>query len=96
MCVLTNSFLLMWSDVVEPHRTTSEPVEHVFGNARSIDREFTVKTWGEIVRKIYERFRLMYKNDFQRIRNRKKGYASLEVIASDKSKKRLDVVDLLK
>ena len=89
MCVLTNSFLLMRSDVVEPHRTTSEPVEHVFGNARSIDREFTVKTWGEIVRKIHERFRLMYKNDFQRIRNKKKGYASLEVIANDKSKKKI-------
>ena len=87
MGCIANCFLMMRSDVVEPHRTTSEPCEHVFGHSRSIHREYTVKVWGEIVRKLHERFRLIYKNGFQITREPGKGYASLAKSANDTAKK---------
>jgi hypothetical protein len=87
MGCIANCFLMMRSDVVEPHRTTSEPCEHVFGHGRSIHREYTVKVWGDIVRKLHERFRLIYKNGFQTTREPAKGYASLAKSGNDRNKK---------
>ena len=87
MGCITNCFLMMRSNVVEPHWITSEPCEHMFGHGRSTNGEYTVKVWGVIVCKLHERFRLIYKNGFQRTREPSKGYASLAKSGNDRNKK---------
>ena len=64
---------MMKSDVTEPHGVSHEPYAHYFGINRSMDRERTVKIWGDIARKLHERFRLIHKNGLQREREQKKG-----------------------
>lgn len=89
---IANCFILMRSDVVNPHRATSEPSEHTFGHARSIEREFTVKVWGQIVVKLHERYRLMYKNNFERksCQRSSKGYDVMATVLTDASPKSND------
>ena len=87
MGCIANCFPIMRSDVAEPHRTTSEPCEHFFRHSRSINRECTVKVWGDTVCKLQERFRLIYKNSFQIAREPGKGYASLTKSGNDRNKK---------
>ena len=87
MGLIINCFLMMFSDVIETHRISSGSFEYVLGHDRSIGRECNVKTWGEIVKKVHESFRLIYKNGFQQRREPKKRHASLENIGEDRSKK---------
>ena len=49
---IANCFLIMYSNIVNTFWTMSKPCEHVFGYARSIIREYTVKVWGNIARKL--------------------------------------------
>ena len=83
MATIATCFLLVRSDVSRPDRTTYEPCEHIFGHARSIIREFSVRDWCMIVRKLAERFELAAKNDFQTSRDRKKGCGSVEAIVAE-------------
>ena len=45
-------FLIARIDVPHPRHTTSEPCEHVFGNARRYKREDIVQEFVEIVEKL--------------------------------------------
>ena len=89
MACIANCFLLMRSDVIDPHRTTSEPCEHVFGHSRSIEREFTVKGWGQIVNKLHIRFKLMFRNNFKKKKCTitDKGYQPMSSFCQDLSAK---------
>ena len=75
----------MYSNIVNTFWTMSKPCEHVFGYARSIIREYTVKVWGNIARKLSEHFHLIYENSFQAIREPRKGYVSLVIIGKDRN-----------
>ena len=59
-------FLIARSDVSHPRHTTSEPCEHVFGNARRYKREATVQEFVEIVEKLEREWAAMYESNFVR------------------------------
>ena len=70
-------FLIARSDVSHPRHTTSEPCEHVFGNARRYKREDTVQEFVDIVEKLEREWAAMYESNFVRGRTVAKGYGSI-------------------
>ena len=72
IATISKVFLYLNEGNVLPHRTTSEPCEHTFGHARSMQREF-----GQIVSKISKRFEIFGRNNFVSSRETKqKGYGT--------------------
>ena len=76
MATISNIFLLMKDNVVQPDRATSEPCEHTFGHARSMSREFTVRDFCNLTDKITRRYDIFFKHNFVQSRDPQKGYNS--------------------
>ena len=69
-------FMMMRADVMNPSRLTSEPNEHVFGQLRTMDREFTVNKFVLLVEKLERRFKSILEGKLKSSRDPQKGYAA--------------------
>ena len=69
-------FIVMSSDVSKPRYFTSEPVEHFFGQLRTMIREFTTLEFSQLCEKLIRRLEKMYKYGFNPSRDPNKGYTS--------------------
>ena len=69
-------FIVMSSDMSKPRYFTSEPVEHFFGQLRTMIREFTTLEFDQLCEKLIRRLEKMYKYGFNPSRDPKKGYTS--------------------
>jgi hypothetical protein len=70
------AFIMMSSDVSKPRYCTSEPVEHTFGQLRTMIREFTTLEFAQLYEKLIRRLEKMYKFGFNPSRDPNKGYSS--------------------
>ena len=69
-------FLALRSDVSKLRKNSSEPAEHMFGQCRTMNREFTVLEFAQLAEKLTRRLRLMYKSKFRPSRDPSKGYTA--------------------
>ena len=53
--VVSFVFIVMCSDITKPRYCTSEPVEHFFGQLRTMIREFTSMEFAQLVEKLNRR-----------------------------------------
>jgi len=71
---IANMFLVLRSDVTKVRYCTSEPAEHVFGNMRSMMREFSCSDLATLVDKEQRRMNLLFEGNLMPSRDAKKGY----------------------
>ena len=74
--VVSFVFIVMCSDITKPRYCTSEPVEHFFGQLRTMIREFTSMEFAQLVEKLIRRLEKMYKYGFSSSRDPQKGYSA--------------------
>ena len=80
------SFLILRSDVCQPHRLTSEPSEHTFAILRNMIREFTVLDFSRLIMKLDRMWLTVMKGKVKIFRN-SGGYGATAGSHSEKTGK---------
>jgi len=69
-------FLISCNDVYHPRFLMTEPLEHLFGDLRTMRREFTVLEFMDMIRKLARRYEAIAKGNLFTSHERNKGYRS--------------------
>jgi len=76
---ISNIFIIMRSDLQNPHYCTSEPAEHGFGNTRRSQRELTCSDFASHVEKEHHCMKRMFEGELSPSHEQLKGYISRNI-----------------
>jgi len=70
-------FIILISKVVHPHFTTTEPLEHLFGDLWSMTREFTILEFVQLIVKLAWQYESLLRGNLLPSWDPKKGYQAM-------------------